>query len=204
MNTRKIAWIDVETTDLDVTDPRVLLLEVGIYVTELDLQHVGQDQATIHWSQEELMDARWSQAAVDMHTENGLLEDVRREDGSSLTLERAQQRLLSFLYRCGAVDYASGPDKPGSSSEDENAPIWGGCSTWIDRTILKRDMPELYERIHYRTIDATSLKLGLELWAGHETHRSHHPHRALEDAKAACKLANQLRRRIMPVGCPVS
>lgn len=197
----RIAWVDVETTSLMWEDLDTLLLEVGILITDLELREVRRESVVIHHSREMLMDvANWDPVAASMHTASlggsGLTEECI-ESMSALDLVDAEDRLVRFLAMDTEVDLTRPPSRPGCGSGYPDAPLWGGCSPMIDRMMLKRCMPRLYERIHYRTLDATCLREAMRLWIGKETERSSSPHRGLEDAVSASKLANVFRRFLL-------
>ncbi len=187
-----VAWLDVETTSLDGAHPAVLLLEVALVVTDADLQELGRECIVVRHTPQQVEAAKWDPIAREMHEANGLLEEVGGP--TAVPLEEAQGRLLRTLCRYTGVDLTSPPGFPGSGAEAVSAPLWGGCSPSLDRAILRRLMPVFYSRVHYRSIDATSLKLAARLWAGVTTERAIRPHRALPDALSAIKLAAVSRR----------
>lgn len=195
---RAIAWVDVETTSLDVTHPDVLLLELAIVVTDQDLVERARLSRVVSWSREEVERAQWHPVARGMHETSGLLLEVQGPD--AVPLAQVEREMIDLLARHAGVNPTEDPDRKGSGAERVQAPLWGGCSTWIDRTIVRRLMPRLYERIHYRTIDATTLKLAAELWYGDVTSRPTPHHRALEDAIAAARLADRVRMLMLQHG----
>jgi len=189
----RVVWVDVETTSLAWADPDTLLLEVGIAITDLCLREVARESVVIKHLPWVLRDAHWNQVAASMHTENGLGEECASSP-SAVELRGAEERLLLFLARNTEVDLTREPSSPGSGSGYPDAPLWGGCSPLIDRMMIKRCMPRVYERIHYRTLDASCLREAMRLWVGKEFNRAAEPHRGLDDAVAAAKLANVFRR----------
>lgn len=189
----RIVWIDVETTALQWDNPRTLVLEVGMYITDLSMTHVASEAAVISRSRERLNNwAHWNDVARTMHTENGLIKECASRH--AVTLDAAQERFLLFLSRYTSVDLTKAPDSEGAGSGDPEAPLWGGCSATIDRMMIKRDMPRVYERIHYRTLDASCLRECMRMWVDQQPRRAKEPHRALEDARSASRLANKFRR----------
>lgn len=193
---RKIAWLDAETTTLDVGSRRALLLEVALVVTELDLTEIASESVVIAHGPLALATALWDPVARAMHEENGLLAAVASPE--AVPLAEAERRLLDLLVRYAGVCVAAPPDSPGLGATGKDAPLWGGCSPWLDRTVIRRVIPRLYERIHYRTLDATTIRLALEYWTGEKVpSREKKPHRALEDARDAVKLAAQGRRALL-------
>lgn len=197
----RICWIDVETTGLTFEDPATKLLEVGIAITDLDLKVVARELVLIRYSMEELFGAaRWDDGAAVMHIRqrggSGLADDCVFGD-QALPLAEAETRLCRFIYRHTKMMAHGMGVVSGQGSGNPLAPLWGGCSTLLDRMMLRRDMPQLYGTIHYRTLDATGLRLALNLWIGVKTHKSRNLHRGLEDAEDASKLANVYRRLLL-------
>lgn len=184
---RRVAWFDVETTSLAGDDPRTLLLELAIVITDMLVREIASITITIRYTEDDLAAARWDPIALEMHKANGLLVDVVSD--KAVPLEEARQKLLRFLAEHTGTDVATPPDCPGHGSMLESAPLWGGCSPWLDRTIIRRVMPELYERVHYRSWDATTLRSVLETWAGETMPSRPKGHRALLDVRYAIDVA---------------
>ena len=199
----RVCWWDVETTSLEFENPRTLLLEVGLYVTTLDLEFVAQARVTIKRSLAEIGAANWEDAARDMHFRSrggsGLAEDCLVSK-QAVTIEEAERRLLRVVHQHTRASAYADDTRPGIGTADKRAPAWGGCSTLLDRMILRRDMPQLYGTIHYRTLDATSLKIAFEAWTGLKVASPSKPHRALEDAASSSRLANVFRRKLSLLG----
>jgi oligoribonuclease len=193
---RKIVWVDAETTTLDVADPRSLLLEVALVVTELDLTEIAAESLVIRHDPATIEAALWDPIARAMHEENGLLRAAASSD--AVPLGEVERRLLDLLVRYAGVSVEAPPDGPGFGATGKDAPLWGGCSPWLDRTVIRRVIPRLYERIHYRTLDATTIRLALDYWTGEKVpSREKKPHRALEDARDAVKLAAAGRNALL-------
>jgi oligoribonuclease (3'-5' exoribonuclease) len=197
----RICFIDVETTGLAFEDPRTKLLEVGIAITDLDLRVIARELVLIRYGFEELFGAaRWDRGAAVMHIKqkggSGLADDCVFGD-QALPLAEAEARLCRFVYRHTKMMAHGMGVVPGQGSNNPLAPLWGGCSTLLDRMMLRTHMPQLYGTIHYRTLDATGLRLALNLWLGLKTNKSRELHRGLEDAEDAAKLANVYRRILL-------
>lgn len=185
---RLIAWVDVEASHLRALDPRVLLLEVAVSLTTSDLQPIKSISVAIHHDPHTWANALWSQWAIDMHKQNGLWEACLKP-AMSMKLAEAERQLCDFLDRhCGEPPAGCEPNL------SPTAPFWGGCSTWIDRTLLMRCMPEVERRIYYRVIDSSCLSTAAQLWANWDRpDKESDPHRALWDSKAATRLARPIR-----------
>lgn len=80
-------WTDLETTGLDPKKDRILELAWAITDEELNIVHEPHDHVI---AQDDWLDFfhYWkhevSQVVVDMHTENGLFEEIQQEDASNL------------------------------------------------------------------------------------------------------------------------
>lgn len=154
--------IDVETTDLDIDT--LDLLEVGITAYDDNLNQINAAEATIH---HDLGDLRMNGTVAMMHTESGLLRDV---EDSTMSLQQAEEQL------CGWLDNLMKKHTP------DHAPYVLGSSITFDRNVLAKYMPELYAKLHYRSIDATTVKLLAEL-TGVDIDVARADHRTLGDIR---------------------
>ena len=139
-----IVWIDLEMTGLNPTKNQVI--EIAVIVTEADLSNaVEGPDLIIHASQEEM--GAMDEWCTKTHGESGLTEQVLK---SSLSLEEAEGQVLRFLKdECGI--------------EPKTAPI-GGNSIAVDKMFIYKDFPRLYEFLHYRMIDVSTLKILCDSW----------------------------------------
>lgn len=197
MDDRAVAFFDVETTHLSGEHPDVLLLELAMVVVRAsDLQELDRQSMVIAYTSEELEKALWHPIARQMHEVNNLLVDV--VSPSAISLQETERRLLESLSAFGRVDLSVAPDNPGHGAESSSAPLWGGCSVQLDRSIVRRVLPRVYERVHYRSIDATTLRTAAELWTPWRAPKREKRHRALEDALGAVELTRAARTLLMP------
>ncbi len=134
-----MAWVDLETTGLDVD--RDVILEVGLAITLDDLtllqKHsfvVNQPRVTMGMPIDEFVRT--------MHTKNGLL--VEHETG--IYLDRVEARLIEIMQTF---------DTP---------PPLCGSSVHFDRAFMKRYMPAWEACFHYRNIDTSTNKELVERW----------------------------------------
>lgn len=195
---QKLVFIDAEFTSLDVDDPRTLLLEVGMVITDSRLNEIGELDVVIRQSGDDLMGANWGKGVNTMHRENGLIGKVLAgEFPDTAELSCAETMLIAKLEVDAGVDSSTFPEELGQASSDPDAPVWAGCTPWKDRVIIQRCMPRLYELIHYRTFDVTTLRFVMKHWLGIDTPRPDKPHRALEDAYAALRLARRFRDELL-------
>lgn len=144
---------DVETTDLDVDTLDVL--EISLVAFDSNLNPLDEITTVIHHD----LDQLWMNGVVaQMHTKNGLLRDV---NNANTSLYEAETRLCAWMD-----DHTQG-----------QRPFMLGSSVTFDRNVLALHMPELATRFHYRSLDATTVKLlaeagDVELHLDESTHRS--------------------------------
>ena len=154
--------IDVETTDLDIDT--LDLLEVGIIAYDENLNQISNTEVTIH---HDLDDLRMNGMVAIMHTDNGLLRHV---EASTVSLQQAEAQLCDWL------------DDLMDTHPSDRAPYVLGSSITFDRNVLATRMPEFYARLHYRSIDATTVKLLAET-TGVDIDVEHTDHRTLGDIR---------------------
>ncbi|QZY52411.1 oligoribonuclease [Leucobacter tenebrionis] len=132
----QIVWIDCEMTGLDVD--RDGLCEIAVIVTDFELAPLDPGfEIVINPGPEAL--AHMNDFVRSMHTESGLL--PRIENGVSL--EEAEQRVLDYLSRLVT---------PG------RRPLVAGNTIGMDRRFVSKYLPKLDERLHYRSIDVSTIK----------------------------------------------
>ena len=154
-------WCDMEMTGLDDND---LILEVAIIITSadknLDIIDVS-DNYIIHREQKILDQMNsWCQKH---HEQSGLKQKVLE---SNSTIEQVQSDILKWIG-----PYVDMTDK---------MPLCGN-SINTDRNFMKREMPQLHDCFHYRSIDVTSIKLILDKVSDIKPFVKKQTHRALDD-----------------------
>ena len=139
--TPNIIWIDCEMTGLFLE--KDALVEIGVLVTDSELNLLGDGVSVVIKASDEQLE-QMGDFVRNMHQESGLLEEI--PDG--LSLEMAQEQVLQYLRQhC----------EPGKS------PL-AGNTVGMDRNFIARDMPELHQFIHYRTVDVSSIKELARRW----------------------------------------
>jgi oligoribonuclease len=134
-----LLWADLETEGLYPWNRDHRPFEIGVKVTDLQLNVLHQWSSPILWSglRREDLDP----FILDMHTKNGLLDDME-ENG--LVLDEAEDELIMFL---------EGWNIP----LDRTTPVCGN-SLRLDREFMARWMPTLDSMLSYRIIDVSSFK----------------------------------------------
>jgi oligoribonuclease len=158
----KIVWIDCEMTGLDLE--RDALIEVAVLVTDAELNVLGEGVDVVIACPPEALESM-PPVVREMHEASGLLDEL----ANGTTMTDAQAQVLAYVRE--------------HVPESGKAPL-GGNSVATDRGFLARDMPELDDWLHYRMIDASSIKELARRWYPRvyfNSPKKHGGHRALAD-----------------------
>ena len=154
-------WLDLETTGLNEHEGAVL--EVAWILTTTELEQLYQNSFVAFCP-------NWRELADDyvtnMHTESGLAADLYKVNNS---LEFIESQILEHL---DAVQTLCAP-------EDAVFHLAGG-SIHFDRRWVKKHMKKLEERLHYRMLDISSLKVA---FGRHGLPPDKKAHRAMADVQ---------------------
>ncbi len=135
--------MDLEMTGLD--PDRHVIVEIATIITNDDLEVIAESpDMVIHTTAAEL--ARMDDFVVDMHTNSGLLEEIK---ASTVSLAEAGRITLDFLRE--------------HIAEPRTVPLCGN-SIGTDRRFLARQLPEIEEFLHYRSVDVSTLKELARRW----------------------------------------
>lgn len=177
-----IAWIDTETTGLD--PHRDELLEIALVITDNDLNEIGNPAHVLIRTESINRTLLLMNPFVrDMHTSNGLIDALRT--GAGMGYHEADQHIAR------AIDDVAGGIAP---------LILGGNSITHDRGFLQAQAPETFGRLHYRSIDVTSIEIDMardghaeqiEQWRKDFTPTD--GHRALGDIRDSIRQLRALR-----------
>jgi oligoribonuclease len=157
--------MDLEMTGLD--PDRHVIVEIATLITDdnLELLAEGPD-LIVHASELEL--AEMDDFVTNMHTRSGLLGQITT---STLSLEEAGRQTMAFLQE--------------HIPEARSAPLCGN-SIGTDRRFLAKQLPEIEEYLHYRSIDVSTLKELARRWhptAFRSAPKKGGAHRALDDIR---------------------
>jgi oligoribonuclease len=157
-------WMDLEMTGLD--DKTCTIIEMATIVTDGALNELACLELCV-WQPDSALETM-SPYVRRMHTDNGLLDRVRK---SEISLAEAEQKTLEMLTT--HVGYRKG--------------ILAGNSIWQDRRFLLRYMPHLEAYLHYRQIDVSTVKVLGKQWYGQKAEPPQKPstHTALGDIRAS-------------------
>ncbi len=137
-----LIWIDLEFTDLDVKNGKIVEIATVITDGKLNIIEKGPDIVInqpqsvlgkmIHWNQEHF-------------SQSGLLEEISI---SKINVEEAEEKTLLFIKKhCGPQEG-----------------LLAGASVYVDREFLKEYMPKIYNYVHYRIIDTNTIKELMHRW----------------------------------------
>jgi oligoribonuclease len=136
-----MAWVDVESTGLEPELDHIL--EIGLIITDDDLNEVARWSGTIWTPNSNLTRLYDNEIVRSMHTKNGLLEAVKSDE--ALELAKAQQELLMMMDPYSDVPMC-------------------GSSVHFDRAMLRRWLPAFEACFHYRNIDVSTVKELVVRW----------------------------------------
>ncbi len=179
-----LAWMDLEMTGLDPR--RHVIVEIATLLTNDDLEIVAEGpDLVIHASEEEL--AQMDDFVTNMHTQSGLLEEIRH---SSLSLAEAGRLTLEFLQL--------------HIPEAGRVPLCGN-SIGMDRRFLDHHLPEVEHFLHYRSIDVSTLKELCKRWYppvyGKAPQKSGN-HRAMDDIRESVAELAYYREAFLQMPAP--
>lgn len=161
-NNDLMVWIDCEMTGLDMNIDE--LVEIAVIVTDSHLTPLHPGFQLVIKPHQTALD-HMGDFVREMHTNSGLLNEI---DGG-VSVEEAQSKVLEYL--------------DGLVPEGTKPPL-AGNSVGTDRAFLVRYMPQLEARLHYRTIDVSTIKELARRWQPRvyfNAPAKRNGHRALDD-----------------------
>ena len=174
----RIVWVDLEMTGLDPA--RHVIVEVAALVTDAELNIIDEGvDLVVHATDAEL--AEMDDFVTQMHSDNGLLDDIK---ASTVSLAEAEDAVL------GLVEKHCDPAHP--------APL-AGNSIATDRTFIRAQMPRLDAALHYRMIDVSTVKELSRRWfpkAYFNQPQKGMAHRALADIVESIRELDYYRRSV--------
>lgn len=177
----QLVWIDCEMTGLDVEHDG--LCEIAVIVTGFDLKplHSGFE-VVINPGADTL--ARMGDFVRNMHETSGLL--PRIEQG--VDVAEAERQVLEYL-------------KPLVTAGRK--PIVAGNSIGMDRRFISKHMPALDAKMHYRSIDVSTIKELARQWypaAFFGAPKKRGGHRALADIAESIQELAYFRQAVLVQG----
>jgi oligoribonuclease len=138
-----LVWLDMEMTGLDPEKERII--EIATILTDGNLVEIGTGPDLVIHQDDAILAAmdEWNRTH---HKASGLTERVRT---SAVTDGDAEAQTLAFINQhCGAKE----------------RPVLAGNSIHQDRRFIRRYMPKLDARLHYRMVDVSTIKELARRW----------------------------------------
>lgn len=177
----QIVWIDCEMTGLDPDLDG--LCEIAVIVTDFDLQPLHEGFEIVINPGQAALD-HMGDFVREMHTKSGLLERI----AGGASLADAEQQVIAYLD--GLVTAG-------------RRPLVAGNTIGMDRRFMAKYLPTLEERLHYRSIDVSTLKELSRRWfpaAFFGAPEKRGDHRALTDIAESIRELDYFRRAVVVSG----
>ena len=139
---KRMVWIDLEMTGLDLE--RESIIEIATIITDSELNIIAEGPNLAISVSEELIEGmdEWN---TRHHFGSGLIDRVRND---SVSLEEAERQTLDFIKQ---------------HVPKNTAPLCGN-SVWNDRQFLVKEMPSVTDYLHYRMVDVSTIKELARRW----------------------------------------
>lgn len=171
-----LVWADIEYSSIKLEE--AFVLEIAVVITDSDFNELDSGEWVIHQESATLETMKQSKIVpsvdrpdlagldntYDLHKRTGLIEKVIN---SKISLAQAEKEILELINKYFPSDVR---------------PILAGNSIYFDKTVIRLLMPGLNGRLHYRTIDISTLKQ-LFLNDGTPSFQKQTNHRALGDTR---------------------
>ena len=160
-----LVWIDMEMTGLDPEKERII--EIATILTDGNLVEIATGPDLVIHADDAVLAAmdEWNRTH---HGASGLTERVK---ASTITDGDAEAQTLAFVNQ-----HCTGKDRP----------VLAGNSIHQDRRFIRRYMPKLDARLHYRMVDVSTIKELSRRWFPQITAKQppkKDTHRALDDIR---------------------
>ncbi|MBK0419998.1 oligoribonuclease [Leucobacter sp. CSA1] len=177
----QIVWIDCEMTGLDVD--RDGLCEIAVIVTDFELTPLDAGFDVVIDPGTEAMD-HMSDFVRKMHETSGLLPRIE----AGVSVADAEEQVLAYLKRFVTAG---------------RRPLVAGNTIGMDRRFIAKYMPALEERLHYRSIDVSTVKELSRRWypaAYFGAPEKRGGHRALADIAESIQELAYFREAVLVAG----
>jgi len=160
-----LVWMDMEMTGLDAAKERII--EIATILTDGQLTEIAVGPELIIHQPDEILAGMddWNKKH---HGGSGLIERVK---ASTITDGDAEAQTLAFIK-----EHVGAKDRP----------VLAGNSIHQDRRFIRRYMPRLDARLHYRMVDVSTVKELARRWYPQATAKQpqkNDSHRALDDIR---------------------
>lgn len=182
-----LVWLDMEMTGLDPAKERII--EMATIITDGQLAEIAIGPSLVVHQGDDVLAAMddWNKKH---HGASGLIERVK---ASTISDADAEAQTLAFINaHCGAKE----------------RPVLAGNSIHQDRRFIRRYMPALDARLHYRMVDVSTVKELARRWypqVAAKQPSKQETHRALDDIRESIEELRYYRDKVFaPIAAPSS
>ena len=181
-----LVWLDMEMTGLDPERERII--EVATILTDGNLTELATGPDLVVHQDDAVLAAMddWNKKH---HGASGLVERVK---ASTITEADAEAQTLAFINA-----HAGAKDRP----------VLAGNSIHQDRRFIRRYMPALEKRLHYRMVDVSTIKELARRWYPAVVTKQppkKETHRALDDIRESLDELRFYRQHVFAAVAPTS
>src|SRR3569623_165596 len=160
-----LVWLDMEMSGLDPAKERII--EMATILTDGNLVEIATGPDLVIHQSDEILAAMddWNKKH---HGGSGLVDRVK---AATVTEADAEAQTVAFINA-----HVSAKDRP----------VLAGNSIHQDRRFIRKFMPVLEKRLHYRMVDVSTIKELARRWFPAvlaKQPQQHEPHRALDDIR---------------------
>lgn len=180
-----LVWVDTEFSHLNpYEDPEAVFLQVAVLVTDLQLNLLDEDgyEALIAWDPERIAKAKATAVPIvqDMHDTNGLWQRCTGTQSGARSIETVSAEVYQYVT---------------ALVPEQRTSRLAGNSVAADKLYLERFMPDVWNHLHYRLADVSSLTGFSQWWAGTDVMPKAKNHTAMEDIRESIAEARWLKAR---------
>ncbi|HEX9008667.1 MAG TPA: oligoribonuclease [Patescibacteria group bacterium] len=170
-----LVWVDLEMTDLDPVNGRIV--EIATIITTNDLVVVAEGPDLVIHQPESVLKSM-SSWCKEHFGDSGLTQEIRE---SKISLKEAEEKTLAFLKKHCLPQSA----------------LLAGSSVYVDREFMSVQMPSIIDFLHYRIIDVNTIKeLSHRWYPGTPDYPKVEPHRAKNDVYEAIDELKYYRKNL--------
>ena len=180
-----LVWLDMEMTGLDAERERII--EMATILTDGHLTEIAVGPDLVIHQPDEILAAMddWN---TKHHGGSGLVERVK---ASTISVADAEAQTIAFIN-----EHVSAKERP----------VLAGNSIHQDRRFIRRYMPSLEKRLHYRMVDVSTIKELGRRWYPQLIAKQpvkNESHRALDDIRESIEELRYYKQHLFitpPVG----